>query len=264
MPTGDCPDMSEMNPYRTPQAAVLEDDETEGNLAPEPNTVDVARSLAWLAEGWALFRQAPLVWIAICVLTLVAFMILAVIPVVGQLLTMLLSVLYAGGIMMGCRALDRGEDLVVGHLIAGFQRHFAPLLTIGALYLGGLFLVGVTVGLVTGGTFFGLIQGGLEPGVAVASVLLFLLAAAVIIVPLGMAVWFAPALAALHDVPPVAAMKSSFRGCLRNWLPFLVYGVIAFVLMVIATIPFMLGWLVLLPVLAGSIYAGYKDIFLQA
>jgi uncharacterized membrane protein len=65
-------------------------------------------------------------------------------------------------------------------------------------------------------------------------------------------------------VPPVEAMKASFRGCLRNWLPFLVYGVIAFILALLATLPAGLGWLVLLPVLTGSVYAGYKDIFLQA
>lgn len=256
--------MAEINPYRAPQASVLQDERSEGNLASEPNAVDVGRSLAWLSEGWNLFRQSPLVWIAICVLAVLAFMILAWIPVVGQLVTMLLSVLIAGGMMLGCRALDKGEDLVVGHLLAGMQRHLAPLLTIGALYLAGIFLVAVTAGLMTGGTLFGLIRGGVEPGVAVASILMFLLAVAVILVPLGMAIWFAPALAVLHDVPPVQAMKASFFGCLRNWLPFIVYGVVVFVLMVIASIPFGLGWLVLLPVLAGSVYAGYKDIFLQA
>lgn len=256
--------MADINPYQAPRAAVLDDDKTEGSLAPEPNAVDVGRGLAWLTEGWNLFRQAPLVWIAICVLGTIAFMLLAFIPIVGQLATMLLSFLFAGGVMLGCRALDKGEDLIINHLLAGTQRHLAPLLTIGALYLVGIFLAVFVTGLLTGGTLISLMQGGVQPGVAVASILMFLLVSSVILIPLGMAIWFAPALATLHDVAPVQAMTASFKGCLRNWLPFIVYGVVVFVLMVIASIPFMLGWFVLLPVLAGSVYAGYKDIFLQA
>jgi uncharacterized membrane protein len=56
-------------------------------------------------------------------------------------------------------------------------------------------------------------------------------------------------------------MKASFVACLRNIVPFLVYGVILFVLAIVASIPFGLGWLVLGPVMAASLYAGYRDIF---
>src|SRR5690606_14156021 len=67
----------------------------------------------------------------------------------------------------------------------------------------------------------------------------------------------------LHEVAPVEAMRLSFIGCLRNILTFLVYGVLLFILSILASIPFGLGWLVLLPIIVGSIYAGYRDIFLQ-
>ena len=39
--------------------------------------------------------------------------------------------------------------------------------------------------------------------------------------------WFAPALVALRGATAVDAMKASFMSCLRNWVPFLVYGLIA-------------------------------------
>jgi uncharacterized membrane protein len=58
-------------------------------------------------------------------------------------------------------------------------------------------------------------------------------------------------------------MKSSFIACLKNMVPFLLYGVIAFLLAMLASIPFGLGWLVLGPVLAASLYTGYRDIFLN-
>ena len=36
------------------------------------------------------------------------------------------------------------------------------------------------------------------------------------------------------------------------------------ILAILATIPIFLGWLVLMPVMYGSIYASYKDMFTRA
>lgn len=82
-----------------------------------------------------------------------------------------------------------------------------------------------------------------------------------LLVPLAMAVWFAPALVVFHNVAPLEAMKASFFACLKNFVPFLVYGVILLVLCVIAMIPFGLGMLVMVPVMMGSVYASYVEIF---
>jgi uncharacterized membrane protein len=79
--------------------------------------------------------------------------------------------------------------------------------------------------------------------------------------PLIMAVWFAPALVVLRGAEPWTAMKLSFSGCLKNVVPFLVYGLIAILLAIVASVPVMLGWFVLLPVAIASIYTSYCDIF---
>ncbi len=47
-------------------------------------------------------------------------------------------------------------------------------------------------------------------------------------------------------------------------VPFLAYGIIGFVFGLLATIPFLLGWLVWGPTIVGSVYAGYRDIFVGA
>ena len=80
-------------------------------------------------------------------------------------------------------------------------------------------------------------------------------------VPLYMASWFAPALIVLDDVRPWAALKASFLVCVRNWIPLSVYSVVLLVLCVVAVIPLGLGYLVLIPVLAASVYTSYLDIF---
>ena len=236
--------------------------ERNSALASEPRSCSAERGLAWLREGWTYFRRAPLIWVAITVVFGITLLFVAWAPIVGQLVTTLLSIVFAGGMMAGCRALDRGESLSLSHLFSVFTTHLSPLLVVGALYVAALFSIIVTVSLLTGGALAGLLHGEMGPADALTGVLFALLAAAVILVPLGMATWFAPALVTLHDLAPVDAMKLSFRGCWRNMLPFLVYGVLCFLLAIVASIPAGLGWLVLVPVLAASAYAGYKDIFL--
>jgi uncharacterized membrane protein len=44
-------------------------------------------------------------------------------------------------------------------------------------------------------------------------------------------------------------------------MAFLIYGVIYLVAAVIASIPFGLGWIVLVPVLLHTVHVSYKDVF---
>jgi len=87
------------------------------------------------------------------------------------------------------------------------------------------------------------------------------LVATLLAVPLLMAYWFAAPLVMLRNEEPLNAMKASFAACLVNIWPMTVYSLVAIALMIVATIPFGLGWFVLWPVIATSIYASYKDIF---
>jgi uncharacterized membrane protein len=65
----------------------------------------------------------------------------------------------------------------------------------------------------------------------------------------------------LHSLTAVEAMKLSFVACLKNMLPFLVYGLIFTVILVVAIIPFGLGLIVAIPVMMTSLYTSYVDVF---
>ena len=56
-------------------------------------------------------------------------------------------------------------------------------------------------------------------------------------------------------------MKASFAGSLVNAVPLLVYSLHGLAWRSPATIPLGLGWLVLGPVLGGSVYAATVEIF---
>jgi uncharacterized membrane protein len=75
--------------------------------------------------------------------------------------------------------------------------------------------------------------------------------------------WFAPPLVLFHAQGPVEAMKNSFLGCVKNIPPFLIYSLVVLVFALLASIPLGLGWLVFGPVMVASLYASYRDIFLD-
>jgi uncharacterized membrane protein len=124
-----------------------------------------------------------------------------------------------------------------------------------------IFLV---VGVVVGGSMLPLLWGK-SASTNVAQIGLGLLLGTLVflalIVPVLMATWFAPALVLFDRLAAIDAMKLSFGGCLRNLVPFLLYGVIGCGLLIVAAIPLGLGLLILSPVLIASVYTSYCDIF---
>ena len=182
---------------------------------------------AWWREGWRLFTASPGIWIAITVLYVIIMVMLSFVPVLGSLATTLLAPVFAGGVLSGCRAQDRGGELRIEHLFGGFSDRLGPLMIVGLLYLIGTLAIVVVVGILlfaaVGMTGIGTLLTGdpLQAGVAALAALgigaLFAVLLGLLLgIPLMMAFWFAPALVALRNDEPLAATKASFDACLRN------------------------------------------------
>jgi len=232
---------------------------------PGGRAVIAERGWAWVAAGWDLFKRQKGMWIALMLVALVVFVVLALIPIIGGIALSVLSPVFGAGVVIGCRAVEEGRELEIGHLFAGFKEKLAPLATVGAIYLGASIVIMLAVMLVSGVSVFSIAAGG-DPAqvpAAILAVLLAVLVSLALMLPLFMAVWFAPALVVFQGKGAVDAMKESFSGCMRNVMPFLIYGIVMIVLGVLASIPLALGWLVLGPVLAASLYTSYKDIYLS-
>lgn len=233
---------------------------------PAVHTVPAERGMAWLQSGWRQFLSAPGLWVLVSLVLMLIHGVLSMIPFVGGVASILLAPVFGGGLMAGCAAIDRGEPLRFDHLFVGFKENSGNLLFVGVVQLIGLAAIMLMVFLVGGGAIMGGVLGqstgdGLGATVALGGMLLAALLAAALLVPLTMALWFSPALVMLSGMAPMAAMKASISGCARNWLVFLVYSILAFVLFIVALIPLGLGLLVLVPVLVASVYFSYREIF---
>jgi len=231
-----------------------------------PRAVDAGRGVSWWTEAWALFAKNIGMWILMALTLLVIYIVLAVIPLIGSLAGSLLAPVFVGGWMMAARKLEGGGTLEIGDLFSGFKDKLTPLLVLGALLLAAMIVIGVVVAGLGFGAMGGMMAGGAHQSMggmmaAAGTGLFALLVALVLGFAMALAIWFAPALVVFHGMAPVDAMKASVAASLKNIAPFLVYGLLYIVAAIVASIPFGLGWIVLVPIVLLTVYVSYKDIY---
>jgi uncharacterized membrane protein len=250
-------------------AAASEIPDDDLRLVLPGRTLPAAAGWDWIAGGWKLFAQAPLMWIISLVIIFILAVLVSLIPIVGSLAFQVLQATIAAGFVVACRSLEKGGEFELEHLFAGFKRNFSGLLIVGLLLLAGWVLIIVVCAGIVGFSIMGaFIAGNSEDMAAIllasgVSILMALLVASLLMLPLMAAFWFAPALVVMHGMAPVAAMKASLGACFRNWIPFLVYSVVMMAFAILAVIPIGLGMLVWVPVAITSTYVAYRQIFTE-
>ncbi|MCR4304609.1 MAG: BPSS1780 family membrane protein [Gallionella sp.] len=233
----------------------------------EPKHLKAGQGWEWIKRGYALFMKSPLLWIVLLLICLISAVAISSVPVVGEPLVSLLMPVILVGLMAGCRSLQQGEELELAHLFTGFQQHMAQLVTLGGIALVSQFLIFGLMMLAGGTQLVGILMSGIpaeDPEIfqqAIAGAGLAVLLGITLFSVLLMAMQFAPLLVYFNNVTPLLAMKLSLRAFLHNAGPMLVYGMTFFFLAILASIPMMLGWLILLPLVFTSLYASYCDIF---
>lgn len=245
------------NPYLPPVARVEDAEIVRGGYIDGGRAVAPGQGWRWIVSGWDTFRRQPGTWIVITFVLGILVIAISLIPLVGSLGLPLLMPAFIAGLMMACERSERGETIALADLFTAFQRGAARLVVLGLIGFG--LTIGALIPALV--VFF---AAGFSPAASSSSsyALVFLLYLALLL-PVYMAIWFGPPLVGLHDLEPTRAIGQSFRGCLKNIMPFLVYSAVLIPLAVVASVPIFLGWLVLGPVIVASTYAAYRDIFFR-
>ena len=195
---------------------------------------------------------------------------LVVVPVIGAYALYLLTPIFLAGMMVACREQEAGREVEIAHLFRGFRHNASHLVTVGGVYLVGQVVIAGLV-LSIGGAELqdahagrcrrqcAAVDAGRQPTASLSRCWW----AARCSCRFVMAVWFAPMLVIFDEVPAVRAMQLSVRACLLNLLPFLLYGVIMFGLLVVAMAPLFAGLVLWVPLAVISGYTSYRDIFVR-
>lgn len=299
--SGPRPSGPDPNPYAAPKADLAVEPQGIGTFLDDPRKVSAGRGFGWIMDGFRLFFSETWKWIGITLVFFVILIPLSLVPFIGDLLNQFISIILVGGALIGAHSLAGGNGLRFGHLFSGFTQNRNQLLLLGLYYLLGIILITIIALLPLAGTMISLfLSGGFDDPEIMGNIMtekigFFFLCMGIgllLSIPFMMSVWFAPALIAVAGRSCMAAVKESFKGVLRNWLPFLVYGiglmVVGLAMFAVMTglmgvtalagmgdgasflmflIPFLLFIILALPLSIGfglSVYTGFRDIFYKA
>jgi uncharacterized membrane protein len=233
-----------------------------------PRKVAASQGFQWVVAGFRLYRKTPLLLSAAFGLLFGVVMAVGLIPLVGDSLSELASPLMVAGFMAAYRALDSGSELELPHFFAGLQGPAIPLMAVGAVQLLGTFLIGqVMLGMgFDPQAMMDAAKGGKatpeQMQALMNQAMPALLVGMALFTPLIMATWFAPALILFGGARPLTALGVSLRAVVKNWAAMLVNSLtLGLLLFFAALVPMLLGLLVAMPVMFGSLYASYQAIF---
>ena len=227
--------------------------------------VRAGRGPGWLAEAFGgFFRKAPMAWIGLTSGWLIITFGLILVPFIGGVIANFLQPVFFASFAIVALRQAAGEPVLMGDLFLGFRRNLRALVNLGAILLiveiaifALMALLGLPLGADGGGEKFTMAEyvqalKGKE--------WILILGFALTVLVKG-ALWFAPPLIALHDMPTSHAIRWSTYAALANFGAMLVYGIALMGLFFVALIPWGLGLLVVVPIMAISTYIGYRDVF---
>jgi len=257
-----------INPYDAPSADLhIQTQQGEIQFS-DMNKLSSGDGFGIIGDAWTIYKMAPVKWTFVTLLLLVIMMLMNVIPVLGVLLSMVMTTPLMAGIYIAAEDVSQGKALTFGHIFAAFQGKAGKLMAFGVVYsILYLLAIGIVLGLAGASELMPLFLGadpdpalfeqnaGLLAGMMIAVVTVGLVAA--------MAYWFAVPLITFQNKGMFEAMGMSIKASLKNIWPMTLFGLALLVWMFIAAIPLLLGYLILLPVLYISIYTGYRKIFTE-
>jgi uncharacterized membrane protein len=225
-------------------------------------------ALRWIGDAFMLFRAQPLGWIALVSTWFVLWFLLAAsAPILGAAVARLLAPAFFAGLMLACRDQTLGKAVTVRHLFAAFKVNARSLLTFGAIML----LVDTVLILLLYSVGFPdkiPVTSDNRIDLAALKILLndkawpitlgFVLSSAVMAI-----FWFAAPLLVLRPMPVSHAIRWALYASFSNILPLTLFALIMMLLSVLATIPWALGFVVLVPVFMIANYTSYVSVFAE-
>jgi uncharacterized membrane protein len=187
----------------------------------------------WFTEGSKLFLSQPWPWLALVGMTLLLLLMLSFLPLLGLAGIFALFPGIAAGFMFASRDALAQQTIGFSHLRAGFKIAPKPLLAVGGIAFFVFFLALILITIGWREQFMALVnlaQSAASDQEAVVRALNELTIPSIITVAvmliIAIATWFVPALVVFRQLKPGAAISLSFRACLKNFGPFLVYSVL--------------------------------------
>jgi uncharacterized membrane protein len=228
--------------------------------------VAVGRGLGWITESFRFFRARPLQWIGLTAGWISITFALLLVPFLGLVVANFLQPVFFASFAITAYKQAAGERIVMADLFSGFRRNVRSLVNLGALLLVAYLAIGALM------VALGLPMAGEGDQVVTLEEYLDTLQGKEWILVLGFALgvvvkgasWFAAPLIAFHGMTTTHALRWSVYAALANIGAMVAYGVAMILLFFVATLPWALGLIVMLPLMAIGTFVSYREVFESA
>ncbi len=217
----------------------------------------------WLAESFRMFRARPLQWMGLTAGWVSITFALILIPFLGGVIANFLQPAFFASFAIAGYKQSAGEPISTAELFSGFRRHMRAQVNLGAVLL----LAEIAIFALMAALGLPMANEGDQPFTmaqyveALQGKEWILAFGFLITVVVKGALWFAPPLIAFHGMPTLHAVRWSVYAALANLGPMMVYGAALLGLFFLGLIPWALGLLVVLPMMAISTFVGYREVF---
>ena len=220
--------------------------------------------LRWIGAGLSLIWRRPLLWLLLTTALFAVALFASMLPSVGNLLLYTLSPGILAALLLVCHQLSTDAPPTIEAVGETLRRSASGLLGLGLAYtaiqLALLFLLATASPEVMQALApdRATLPVAPAPGRDALPVLLLVLALSV---PATLLMWFSPGLVVFRRMRTWPAMRYSLAACLFHWRACLANGLGVFLLLILASLPAMLGLVVWVPLMIGTLYSAYVAIF---
>jgi hypothetical protein len=226
------------------------------------NQVSIGASIDWLTRGWKLFAKQWLKCIVCLVIAHVACVILALIPIIGQIAAFFLMLSIPLCSFLAMEQIDQHGNFDLDQIFSKLKSKFLPAMFMYCCNIALLLLAMIISGaFIAGAVFFSHRQ---DTGSSALQTIAIILAFGTSIISFTFASaanLFAVPLLALTKLSVFQIFKASIRAGFSNLIPMFVYAIVMVLLSVLCVLTLGIGFLVLIPASYCAIYFAAKDIF---
>ena len=269
------------NPFQPPSADISPPEETfgHGTLLSKPRQVAMMRSWLWYRLSYRLLIKRPgllmgstflVLLLTVGLASALALPLAGLFPgiqlVFGLIVTALSLCLYAG-MMHIANQIEQGKDTRLADLFAFVSPHIMTAFALALIYQLLQFALQMLV-------FVAFTPYGADPVMifseegffSAASEMhplvftLFWMLLTVVALLCFSLIWVVPALLAHHKLPIMTLMRLSAMAFLRNIPAMIVFGVLTSLFFVLASLPFLLGWIFMAPMMVLTQHFAYRDL----
>ena len=224
--------------------------------------VPIGYCTRWIRQTFQLFLQNPWKWIGTVLLLIVLALSLSAIPY-STIVTTILYPVMIGGIACALDAQRRTRQFTLRDIFSGFGPAFLSLATVGCVALLSSFIMfAVLYAMVGTDAALGIAFNASKMETMPPNFWSAMIVSTVATLPVTAATFLAAPLVILHGARPMQAMKMSFFACVKNIVPWVLFGILMFLIIMLSALPLLLGLFVTVPAALLTFYPIYRDVFI--